>query len=93
MAYTFMVIHHPKPEHYEDLLRGMTEMASSLAGKPGFIDAGPWPEVDGDRIVGISRWASKQDFFAARPPGMAAPAATVHEWETRPREVFHLHRD
>jgi hypothetical protein len=33
---------------------------------------------------------SKEPFAAAVPPGFGVPTDDVHEWETRPRELFHL---
>ena len=92
MSYIFIVIHHPKPEHRDDLIRGMIERAELMAGTPGFIDAGPWEIEDDRRIVGIARWDSKEAFLAAVPPGFGAPTSDVDEWETRPRELFHLKR-
>ena len=90
MTYIYMVIHHPKPEHRDDLIDSMVERAELMARTPGFIDAGPW-EVDGDsRIIGIARWTSKETFLAAVPPGFGNATDETHEWETRPREVFHL---
>lgn len=85
-----MAIHHPRPERRNDLLRGMTEMAEIMAGAPGFIEAGPWEEVDGGLIVGLSRWTSQEAFLAAAPPGVGTPTADIHQWETRPRQLFHL---
>lgn len=90
MSYIFMVIHHPKQEHRDDLIRGMIERAGLMAGTPGFIDAGPWEMEDDRRIVGIARWDSKDAFVGAVPPGFGVPTSEVHEWETRPRELFHL---
>jgi hypothetical protein len=85
-----MVIHHPKPQHRDDLIRGMLERAELMAGTPGFISAGPWLVEDDERIVGLARWESKDAFLAAVPPGFGVQTSDVHEWETRPREIFHL---
>ncbi len=90
MSYIFMVFHYPKPEHRDDLVSGMIEMREIMAGSPGFIDAGPWVDAERGRIVGISRWASREAFHAAVPPGVGVPSDEIHEWETRPRELFHL---
>jgi hypothetical protein len=90
MSYIFMVIHHPKPEHRDDLIRGMVERAELLATTPGFVEAGPWEMQDDQRIVGIARWESKEAFLASVSPGFGVPTDDVHEWETRPRELLHL---
>lgn len=65
MSFIFMVFHYPTPEHRDELLHGMVEMAGFFADKPGFIDAGPWVEEGEGRIVGISRWESKEAFLAS----------------------------
>jgi hypothetical protein len=83
MSYIFMVIDHPRPEHRDDLIRGMVERAELTATTPGFIEAGPWEIENDQRIVGISRW-EKEAFAAAAPPGFGVPTDDVHEWETRP---------
>jgi hypothetical protein len=92
MSFAFLAVHHPKPECRQDLLDGMLGMRAVLAEAGGFVDAGPWVEVGGGRIVGISFWDSRAAFRAAAPPGFGAPSAEVHDWETRPREQFHLER-
>jgi hypothetical protein len=92
MSYVFMVIHRPKPEHRDDLVRGMVERAELMAGRPGFLEAGPWEVEDNGRIVGIARFESKEAFLAAVAPGFGGPTSDVHEWETRPRVLLHLER-
>lgn len=87
-----MTYHYPKPEHRQDLLKGMEEMREVMAQHPGFIDAGPWEEIGSDRIVGISVWESREAFVAAMPPGFGQPNERIHEWETQPREPLHLVR-
>jgi hypothetical protein len=84
MTYIFMVIHHPKAEHRDDLIRGMVERAELMATTPGFIEAGPREIENDQRIVGISRWESKEAFAAAIPPGFGVPTDDVHEWERDP---------
>jgi len=92
MSYVFMAYHSPKPEHRQDLLKGIEEMRNSTAKHPGFIDAGPWEEVGTERIVGISIWESREAFLAATPPGFGEQNDTVHEWENQPRQRIHLQR-
>ena len=88
MSFMFMVFHYPTPEHRDELLREMVEMAGFFADKRGFIDAGPWVEQGGGRIVGISKWESKEAFLAS---GLTIGGSTeIPEGETRPRERFYL---
>jgi heme-degrading monooxygenase HmoA len=88
VAFVFMVFHYPEPSHRDELLRGMAETASLFDGRPGFIEAGPWVEEGTDRVIGISRWESREAFEAV---GLEIrPADEVVEGETRPRERFWL---
>jgi quinol monooxygenase YgiN len=89
MAYIFIAIHYPQPEHREDLIRSMRKMGQTMAAQPGLIEAGPWVEQSGDRVLGVSRWQSREAFLAAMP-GSGVPNTRVHEFETRPREYLHL---
>jgi hypothetical protein len=89
VTYVFMAIHYPEPGRQAELYRRMADMARSLAGAPGLMDIGPWVEHDGERVVGISRWESREAFEGAMP-GSGVPSDTVHEWEARPREYLHL---
>ena len=83
-----MVFHYPASGHREQLLRGMREMAGVFAGKPGFIEAGPWVEEGSDRVVGISVWESREAFFAT---GITFGGADeIPPGETQPRERFFL---
>ena len=89
MAYIFMAVHYPEPGRHSDVYLRMKKMAESMSGAPGLIEIGPWVEHGGERVVGLSRWQSRQAFDAAMP-GSGVPNDVVHEWETRPREYFHL---
>ena len=56
---------------------------------PGCIEVAPWLEDDGSRLVGLSKWESREAFLAAGltigdANGEAPPG------ETRPRERFYL---
>lgn len=104
MTYVFMAIHYPEPGRQADLYRRMADhmseprgatprragsMAESIHDAPGLIDVGPWVEHDGERVVGVSQWESREAFEAAMP-GSGVPSDTVHEWEARPRAYLHL---
>jgi len=40
----------------------IADMAKSIRAAPGLIDIGPWVEHDGERVVGVSRWESREAF-------------------------------
>jgi hypothetical protein len=49
----------------------------------------PWLEHGSDRVIGFSRWESREAFEAAMP-GSGRLGDIVHDGESRPREYFHL---
>lgn len=77
------------PGRGDQVYRHMIAMASGAAGTPGLLEIGAWLVYDGDRVVGFSRWESRQAFKAAMP-GSRVPNDTIHDGERRPREYFHL---
>jgi heme-degrading monooxygenase HmoA len=89
MSYIFMAVHYPEPARRDAVYASMAAMATSMTEIPGLLEIGPWLEHRGDRIVGVSRWESRQAFEAAMP-GSGIPNDTIHDGETRPREYFHL---
>lgn len=84
-----MAVHYPVPGRADEVYASMLRMAESAARTPGLLEIGPWREHDGDRVVGLSRWESRQAFEAAMP-GSGVPNEIVHDGERRPREYFHL---
>jgi len=89
MTYIFMAVHYPKAGSAAKVFASMTRMAEAAAGTPGLLEIGPWLEHDGDRVVGLSRWESREAFDAAMP-GSGVPSDIIHDGERRPREYFHL---
>ena len=88
MSFIFMVFHYPDSSHRDELVVAMREMAADMAHTPGFIEAGAWCEPGTDRVIGISKWASKGAFLAT---GITfRPSDEVPLGETRPRERFFL---
>lgn len=79
MAYIFIAIHYPQPEHREDLIHSMRKMGQAMAAQPGLITAGPWVEQGGDRVVGVSRWESREAFLAACPCPRSCSCAACFE--------------
>ena len=67
MPYIFMAVHHPAPGEHDRILASMQRMAASAAGTPGLLEIGPWLDRDRARVVGISRWTSREAFEAAMP--------------------------
>lgn len=87
--YIFLAVHYPADGQAGETRRSMVRMAQAMAGTPGLLEIGPWAELDGSRVVGISRWESKAAFDAAMP-GSGVPGDVIHPGERKPREYFHL---
>jgi heme-degrading monooxygenase HmoA len=89
MTYIFMAVHYPAPGKLDDVYASMQQMAASAAGTPGLLEIGPWLDRDRTRVVGVSKWTSREAFEAAMP-GSGVRSDIVHPGETKPREYFHL---
>ena len=64
MSYVFMAVHYPQAGQRNDVYVSMKRMAESMAGTPGLIEIGPCLEYDGDAVVGLSRWESRERWFS-----------------------------
>jgi len=86
-----MVFHWPEPGRREELAASMREMRDLLLAKPGCLEVEPpYLTEDGECLVGISKWQSKEAF---EDSGITLrPADEIFEGETRPRERFLLHQ-
>lgn len=91
MAFIFIAIHYPRPEHREDVLRSMQRVGEALKGAPGLLQVGPWQEEEGDRLMGISVWESRGTFERAledlgRFGDAGSQDPSRGDWEERPAE-------
>ena len=62
MTYIFMAVHYPEPGTSDAVYARMSAMAESMAGTPGLLEIGPWLDTDGQRVIGLSRWESREAF-------------------------------
>ena len=83
-----MVFHWPEPGKRHELARSIGEMREALLTLPGCLEVEP-PYVtdDGECLVGISKWESREAFEAEVT---LRPADEIVEGETRPRQRFLL---
>lgn len=84
-----MVFHWPEPGNRDVLARSMSEMGGALAAVPGCLAVEPpYLTEDSGCLVGISKWQSREAFFAS---GITLrPADEVVAGENRPRQRFLL---
>jgi heme-degrading monooxygenase HmoA len=89
MSFVFMVFHWPGDGQRDVLAQSMREMGGALASLPGCIAVEPpYLTEDGSCLVGISKWESRQAFFAS---GITLrPSDEIVDGETRPRQRFLL---
>jgi hypothetical protein len=86
-----LAIHHPKPEYKDDVLASMRRVDAAAAGQAGLIRINGWREIEGDRLVGMSMWESRDAFEAAMPVIFAAAGDVPWDlWEAEPVEAMFL---
>jgi Antibiotic biosynthesis monooxygenase len=66
MSFVFMVFHWPNPDQRETLAQSMREMREALLQTPGCVGVDPpyLLDYEGECLVGISKWESKEAFLA-----------------------------
>ena len=86
-----LAIHHPKPEHTDDLLASMLRVDQAAQGAPGLIQIGAWRDQRSDRLVGLALWESAEAFHASVERIFQAVADDpFDQWLQQPPDVFHL---
>lgn len=89
--FVHLAIHHPKPEHVDDLLASMHRVDDAAQGAAGLVQIGAWRDESGDRLVGLALWESREAFEASAGRIFQTVADDPFgEWCQRPPEVFHL---
>jgi len=88
MAFLFLTIHHPKPEHRDEVLLSMERVGEVMRGAPGLLQIGPWKEQEGNRLFGIAIWESREAFDRALEQfsSAARAGASGHDWNEGPTE-------
>jgi quinol monooxygenase YgiN len=87
----FQVVHHPHPEHVDDLLDAMRRIYDAAPGVPGLEAIGAFRDDEGGRVFAVSLWSSPE----AMEAGMQQLFAWVGElpfdvWERQPYEALVL---
>jgi len=78
-------VHYPKPEHRADLIAAMGRLRTASFGLDGLEEIGGFEDVEGDRIVAISVWASAAAMQAGMPVlGAAIADVPFEKWERQP---------
>ena len=89
--FVHLAIHHPKPEHVDDLLASMRRVDQEAQGSPGLIQIGAWRDQGSGRLVGLALWESAEAFEASAERIFRAVADDpFDQWLQQPPDVFHL---
>jgi len=89
--FVHLAIHHPKPEHADDLLASMHRVDAAAQGAPGLVQIGAWRDQRSGRLVGLALWESAEAFEASAERIFAAVADDpFDQWLELPPDVFHL---
>jgi hypothetical protein len=85
-----VAIHHPRPEHVEDFAAFMGRVVEAVGDPPGLIEFRSWREAEGTRLVGLSRWESREAFTEALPLILSLSGERRLEWSERADELLML---
>jgi heme-degrading monooxygenase HmoA len=86
-----LAIHHPKPEHADDLLASMHRVDQAAQGSPGLVQIGAWRDERSDRLIGLAVWESAEAFQASVERIFDVVADDpFDQWLLQPPDVFHL---
>jgi heme-degrading monooxygenase HmoA len=86
-----LAIHHPKPEHADDLLASMHRVDQAAQGSPGLVQIGAWRDERSDRLIGLAVWESAEAFHASVERIFDVVADDpFDQWLLQPPDVFHL---
>ena len=89
--FVHLAVHHPKPEHADDLLASMHRVDQAAQGAPGLIQIGAWRDQRSDRLVGLALWESAEAFEASAERIFQAVADDpLDQWLQQPPDVLHL---
>jgi quinol monooxygenase YgiN len=85
-----IAIHHAAPDHVDELLAHMERVRANVEDAPGLLEFLTLREGDGVRLIGFSRWQSREAFEAALPRIGAFVDERRPEWSTREDELLML---
>lgn len=63
--FTAIAIHHLHPDYVDELLAHMHLVRDSVAGVDGLVEFECMRDLETGRLLGVSRWESREAFAAA----------------------------
>ena len=83
-----IAVHHARPDQERLLLDHMQRYETSLKGMTGLLGVHVLRDINTDSLVGLSVWASKSAYLAAR--SYLDHMETNNEWDDHPPVVYYL---
>jgi len=92
MTVGFVAFHYPQPQHFEEFIGRVRQVAGILREQPGCLSARPWVTADDDAVVSSVEFESPDAFAAAfaATREQIASLTVFDERERKPRQVFNL---
>ena len=90
MAFAALAIHHPRPEHRDQWIDVMRQRAGTMVSAPGLLDMAGYADTNSGRLVGLSRWESKDALEAVIGAAIEGAAALDRLWADQPTDVLVL---
>jgi heme-degrading monooxygenase HmoA len=89
--FVHLAVHHPRPEHSDELLASMHRVDAAAQGAAGLVQIGAWKDQRSDRLIGLALWESQEAFEASAERIFQAVADDpFDQWCQQPPDVFHL---
>ncbi len=89
--YAVISVHTPKPGYRDKLIDSMNRFGAALQGQPGLVGAHTLAETEGNRLIGLAMFETREAAQAAMPIANQAVANDDFElWEASETEGFRL---
>lgn len=79
-----LAFHYPKPEYRDQMVKRIERASAVMATQPGFLAADCWIDEDGDAVVAVGTFDSKEQWLAAMQ--VITAADVDFEFDARERE-------
>lgn len=89
MVFAALAIHHPRPERRDEWIAVMRQVGAQPP-PPGLIDRAGFADRKTGRVVGFSRWESREALDVVITKAIEAASALDRVWADTPTDVLVL---
>lgn len=89
-AVAALAIHDPRPEHSDDWVEVMRQVASASGERPGFLGIAGFRDLHSNRLVAISYWESEDALNQMLPAAVKGATELDERWGATPTDVLVL---